>query len=122
MLSSSPVRNAPCGATQRRRWAAKRVGETTLGIDLHQGIFNAYERKRALNRVAQMCDPGWEFEGIAAFQVQMVMADGREVIAQQPTFSVLGHRIECTLETRDKVVGPLGELEFGIRQSESEVD
>jgi hypothetical protein len=95
-------------------WTAKRVGETTPGINLHQEIFNADERQRALNSAAQLRDPGWEFEGIVAFQVQTVVADGRKRMARQAVCRPLGHRSERTLETCDKVVGLLGELEFGI--------
>ena len=63
-----------------------------------------------------MLKSGWEFAGIAPFQVELVASDRDKIIVWQALFSPLGHRIERWLKTRDKVIGLLREITLGIGQ------
>jgi hypothetical protein len=48
--------------------------------------------------------------------MQSAAPDRRKIIVGQPTFSLLSYLIEFTLKTGYKVVGLLGQVEFGIGQ------
>ena len=53
-------------------------------------------------------------QGIPPFQVQAVVANRDEIISRQAARGLLGRRIECLLEPRDKVIRLLGQSEFGV--------
>jgi hypothetical protein len=49
-------------------------------------------------------------------QDRPLMANGREHIARQSPFSLLGHLVKCPLEMGDEVVGRLGGVQRGVGQ------
>src|SRR5687767_916227 len=97
-------------------WTAKRSRETAPGIHLHQQLLDAYQRQRPFNSATKLYEAGWKGQGIALFQVQPVLANGRERIARQSPFSLLGHLVKGPLEMGDEVVGRLGEVQLGVGQ------
>jgi hypothetical protein len=50
---------------------AKHAGEITPRIDLRQQILHAHAWQRPFDGAAQVLKSGWEFEGIAPFQVEL---------------------------------------------------
>jgi hypothetical protein len=93
---------------------SKGTGEAAPGIDLAQEVFNPHAGQRCIDGPAEVGEPWGDLQGITPFQVQPAVVNGHKGIVRQPTFRLAGHEIEFLLETGEKVLRGLGELQLSI--------
>jgi hypothetical protein len=62
----------------------------------------------------EVCESWGDLQGITPFQMQPAVVNGHKGIVGQSTFRLVGHDIECLLETGEKVLWGLGELQLSV--------
>jgi hypothetical protein len=88
--------------------------KVTPPIDLGSQVFDTPPWQGTFECPAELDEPRGHLQGFALFELDAVPAERDRRIGGQALRGLRRYRVKCALEPRPKVVGSLGELEFGI--------